>query len=289
MENALQAANRYIFTHVNYFAVPKDTVEVEQLKPFFELVFFYNMLPSHVRLDATWQAMRDYIFRQIEQHDFTTKLRQNIDLLSGVAILEQFLLLHERSHYRAILLHTVAEHIDLAHDKLPFRQIDVKYSLEQAQINNRLASYEQLFAASVLGKDPSPYYLTWLPMYSITHTIFYLTDMGRSRKYATLLSDKIELLQHLLTENIRNNNLDILAEVVISCFFLGLHTQPIIRPLLTYACRCMCERQRTDGAFPAPTEQAHNEHLTQQAAFQLRYHTTLVCIGALIWHIEKII
>jgi len=285
MEQTLNKALRYVLQNVHCFDVPKLEIEIEQLKPFFELVFFYNMLPPHIQAQEQWQQIKNYIFSQIECNDFATKLTHNIEILSGVAILEQFLLLHECSKYHTILTQVVAEQEGLLDKRLPFRQLDMKYSLQQAQILDNFPTFEAIYAMTVLGKTATPFYLTWMLMYSMTHTIFYLTDMGRNKKYSTLLADKGELMQHLLTENIINNDLDILGEVIMSCFFLELADDMTIRPLLTYAMSFICQHQFVDGAFPAPSE--HTQRVAKGATFQLRYHTTLVCIGALLWYIEK--
>jgi len=285
MEVALNSAVKYLLNNIHYFDVPNSGGASKEIKPFVELVFLYNMLPSSSRNNEQWRAIETYIFTQIETNNFAENLDCNIDAISGVAVLEEFLLIHGKSTYRDMLLRMIDEKKDVSVKRLPFRHIDAKYSLQQAKIQNNLPRYEELYAETILGKGGSRYYLTPAAMYSITHTVFYLTGMGRNDKYLKLLEHKTELLQSLLTENIMRNDLDLLGEVVMSCLFIGVETDEVIRPLLTYAMNVMKKQQLPSRAFPAPIKP--KQDLDEKATFRLQYHTTLVCIGALTWYLEK--
>jgi len=286
MKQSLQAAVQYLLNHKHYFAVPAGAESNEDIKPFVELVFLYNMFPHVVRAQADWQVMKAYILSQLDEHDFAQKVRKNIAAIAGVAVLEEFLLLEGASRYNDVLTELVTADDGIGRGRTPFRIMDTKYSLQQAAIVDTLPSYEVIYADTVLGKGLSSYYLSPMAMYSITHTIFYLTAMGRSTAYLHLLTDKKQLLINLITEHIARGDLDILGEVLLCCFFVRLDTDPDVRPLIVYAVNYMISQQLDDGAFPAPIES--QKKMSEEAKFRLRYHTTLVCIGALICYMEKI-
>jgi len=285
METSLNFAFDYLLKNKKYFNVQQPSVVNEAIKPFIELVFLYNGLLMKMTHSEQRETLKFYIFSQIETINFHEKLEDNNVIISGVTTLEEFLLLHKQSKFNDFLTKLVTEKKDILTQRTPFRNLDTKYSLNQVNISDNLPSYEQLYYETILGKGLSAYYLTPMGMYSITHTIFYLTNMGRSKEYLYLLADKSELLKNLLTENMMRNDLDILAEVVMCCFFMQLEEDEDMRELLAYAINFIVAGQLVDGSFPAPIDDTQN--LNQKEIFQLRYHTTLVCIGALICYREK--
>jgi len=287
MKVTLNSAVEYLLKRKHYFNVAKLSNNNEDIKPFIELVFLYNMLPLRWRQKDEWQDIKTYILWQIEETDFHEKLNNNIVAMAGIAILEEFLLIHRASKFRDVLTKLVEdEKRDLSFERTPFRYMDLKYSLNQAGIKDNLPNYKDIYNETLLGKGLSAYYFTPMSMYSITHTIFYLTNMGRNDKYLSLLKNKKGVLRNLLTENIIRNDLDILAEVLMCCFFVGLENDEETLELIIYGVNFIAANQLSDGSFPAPIES--KTFLDNKGKFSLRYHTTLVCIGALICYMEKI-
>lgn len=143
-----------------------------------------------------------------------------------------------------------------------------------------------LCRASNLGRQVNPIYLSDYDIYSITHTLFYLTDFGRLPE--TQLSSvrrrrACEIVGKLLAMQIYRGNWDLVGELLLSHHCLGATSD-----FYASGWQALLAAQWPDGAVPGPNYRSQategmNDTDRQSYVFKHCYHTTLVAalVGAL--------
>ncbi|BAQ25199.1 DUF6895 family protein [Streptococcus troglodytae] len=285
METSIVKAVDYLRRNIDYFLVEEHLKynSESEMKSFIELAFLYNFWTDSMKERYNLYFIRDYILSKIETNDFEEESYKNIITFSGIATMEEFLLSEGVSKYNHFLKEMVNEKkLDVLTERTPFRVMDVKYSLNKANIKDNLPSYEKLFKKTVLGKGLPFYYMTPTTLYSITHTLFYITDMGRSYCLEYPINNIAFILRVLMGERIIEKDLDILGELVLDNIFLDIRETSNVT-LVDYAIHKLIDNQMENGLFPAPqplkTRNGYKE-------FRYHYHTTLVCLGALLCYQE---
>ncbi|HFI0252595.1 TPA: hypothetical protein ACGO6P_001457 [Streptococcus suis] len=286
MEDAILKGLLYLEDNIsNFLKIDKLATDKEnQLKSFVELVFFYNLLPESTREKKRFNFIDSFISSRVETIPFINLFEENINALAGLATIEEYFLLSGKRYFLDYLKKIVVrDKFDLQMNKVPFRQLDNKYSLNRAGIKDNLASYDELYSKTVLGKKLSPFYYSENSMYSLTHTIFYITEMGRGWNLSSIeKTDIVSTLKFLIVDRILEKDLDILGELLLCAIFLNLESE--LSSLLKYAKSILLINQKNNGGFPAPKEWVYESSYEE---FRNIYHTTIVCLGALIWCHEK--
>ncbi|MDJ0719487.1 MAG: hypothetical protein QNJ54_35590 [Prochloraceae cyanobacterium] len=165
---------------------------------------------------------------------------------------------------------------------IPFRQLDRQYVLWKSGLQKRLPNWISLYANTTAACHRSSIYLDDASVYSITHTLFYLTDFGGQ---TAPLSDSevkrlITTVESLLVHYWRCKNWDILGELLINLLNLNCKESNLIAD----ASRTFREAAQEDGAIPANhTVQAQlasqsNDASRPDLEFSYCYHTTLVSL-----------
>ena len=297
LEVVFERALEWTLAHQDCFDPRHPFVQDHQLrvKPFLELVFVLNpclrmrleeRVPALKRLchfiDATFA---DYDFAAFAQNDpaglmvlalrdeyFTITRRGGADQNSqnNDGLLERFLAsgLHER----------------VARSRIPFRVMDLRYALDRASGRYHPETYLALYGQTVVAKGRGLSRCTTNDLYSITHTLFYLADLGLRPLAPMLGSDTprvTRLLEDALAMMLRQKNLDLAGEFMMCLGFLGLSELPIVRLAWSEFQRQQLER----GAVPSPTyrperQAALEPEAAAQYTFTQCYHTTLVTLGA---------
>lgn len=296
---ALEQALDWLVHHLHCFYPQHPYVRNSPLfdiKPFSELVFLCNYLLR----DATWRS--DARVKEMARFSQTALSADEISglahhdpggiiMLAYVAQLERLTgrSTHpEADHVQGQLRRMVASGMpDLLHRaRVPFRVLDLRYSLDVAGIESYLPSLSALYSQTAAAKAPNLVYLSEADMYSITHTIFYLTDMGhRSSDDVAPTSNHhlCRLVRHLLGIVVRQRNFDLAAEFLMCHHFLRMSLSTVSLA----AWQILLSAQHADGAFPSPTfdpvEIGDLPPQKQEAyGFLHRYHTTLVCVGSIV-------
>lgn len=275
----------WLYNNLSYFDPRKDSeiaTKSIQLKAFVELIFLYNMFDKGAifsRNEALKISVEDLINEVIEDIDFSSYSILESGYLPVPAIVEEYKRSLDSSH---CLSHKLAEQVsfklDMFSRKIPYRQLDTKYSLNKAGIESNLRNELQLFGETTLGKLKNQLLLTDDAVYSITHTIFYLTDMGR--RDISFLTSKFynDVFLKLIVYYQLKQNMDILSELVISLSFLKTQLSggqyAIISSALQYLYRFQDSEQ---GFVPSPS---FTKSCGKEDDFFENYHTTMVALGA---------
>ena len=286
MNKAIMKSINYLEKNIENF-MRKElllTDKNDQLKSFVELIFFYNLLPESIKESGTFDFIDMFILDRVRSVSIIDAFEENMYAISGLAVIEEYFLTRNQNYFSSYLQEIIArKRLDLKIVRMPFRYMDNKYSLNRVGIQDNLPSFDELFKKTVLGKKLSPFYYSESSMYSITHTIFYITDMGRGWKLAAQKPEWIiPLLRYLIVNRILEKDLDVLGELVLCVIFLDLSDDML--ELLRIAKKFIIANQKKNGGFPAPVE---NHYISDYSEFRNIYHTTIVCLGALIWCEEK--
>lgn len=172
----------------------------------------------------------------------------------------------------------------------PFRMMEIIYCIcgNNYYLNDKKYEYSMLdrcaeFSILNTSYDVSNY--TVFDEYAITHSIFYLTNMGER----PINFDKFENLEcclyALAYKNLLANDLDLLGEYLIDLCCCKLNNSQILQSLLNY----ILNNQRQDGVFPAPQRgRTNDEENIDNIQYVIKhYHTTLVCILALSIYVRQ--
>lgn len=275
----IQRGLSYIISNIKNFNVDFNMDADEGVKPFIELVFLFNIINKNKSVERKYVKIEKYIDKEIEKTPFSKELKENVLGIAGLSILEEYLQSKNMSKYKKVLQEIVEENnIDELIERTPFRELDMKYSLNKAGIQDNLPSYDDIFKNTVLGTNLPLIYYSTTSAYSVTHTIFYITDMGENYNISSEISNIEYLLTYLIGMYINNDDLDVLAEVLLCVLFLDLYESINTKGLFDFAITYILKKQKRDGSFPAPNCSNSN---SKKQRFKEDYHTTLVCIGVL--------
>lgn len=295
IDNIGNTAMDWVINNLEYFDLQHNISNSFRwhLKTYVELVFLSNYLirTSLWKHDSRLDIIIDFIKDTWEKSNLTELIHRDPDGLAGLAILAEFA--REINYQDNSLSFTLEKfrrfnYIELL-KKIPFRMMDLKYSLERAGIESNLPSYKSLYNQTVAGKRASIPYMSTMDIYSVTHTIFYLTDMG-NRPIEQILTTKEKLylqklVLQLLSVSLRQKNLDTAGELIMCCRFLDISKENESNRLLFQTFWDLLKySQMAEGSIPSPTYQPNNEEYSEsenEYIFKHCYHSTLVIIGSI--------
>ncbi|PTL39103.1 DUF6895 family protein [Alkalicoccus saliphilus] len=161
---------------------------------------------------------------------------------------------------------------------VPFRKMDLEYFLWKSDLQGE-PDWIKHFPSTILGRFQSTITLDESAAYSITHTLFYMTDFG-NRSLSLSQSDIDEIanvLEALLIHYWRVGHYDLMGELLINLTFLEKNNTYLYRN----ARNAFLNAWNEDGSIPA-MKNKRNE--SEQSEFSFCYHTTLV--GVLLCAVE---
>jgi hypothetical protein len=161
----------------------------------------------------------------------------------------------------------------------PYRSMELEYILWKSGLASHKPAMGSHFRASSFALVRNPVYLTQSEVYSITHTLLYLTDFaGPCRLPVRVRQRGIDMVRALLVHYRRIRDWDITGELLLN--LIGLDSDN--DPLFTATLRALCAAQRNDGAVPGPNYCATDAHADdREYIFKHCYHTTLVSM--ILW------
>jgi uncharacterized protein DUF6895 len=184
---------------------------------------------------------------------------------------------HDSPEQRMLLQRVIDSGILEHVDRLPQGHMEVRLSAESAGLQSswsRPAPHHALapIPASILFDDGMAY--------ALTHTIMFLTDFGAHPKRLRADGPLSDRLAMLLIRYCREQNNDLLAELLLCWDSVGLPSTP----LTDAAWSILMKAQDRWGAFPVRGtgvgRDSRHGGLPRPSRFQRHYHTTLVAIIA---------
>jgi hypothetical protein len=161
----------------------------------------------------------------------------------------------------------------------PYRVLELQYVLWKSDLAKRKPGLGPHFRASSLALVKNPIYLNTSEVYSITHTLIYLTDFaGPCDLPATIRQRALDIVRPLLVHFRRAGDWDMTGELLLN--LIGLDNRD--DPLFAANMRALCSAQWRDGAVPGPNFSPSDPQAgSGDYIFEHCYHTTLVCM--MLW------
>jgi hypothetical protein len=159
-------------------------------------------------------------------------------------------------------------------ETIPFRKVELQYAKWKAGLSRHRPNWKEDCDGTTVGLCRNPVYLLNWEVYSITHTLFYLTDFSGP---ATWIPDKErqrvgDMVEVLLVHYWRQKNWDLVGELLLNLLALNGNC----RPLFALCAGAFLRAWRIDGAVPGPTFDAEVKSPNDDYIFKHCYHTTLV-------------
>jgi hypothetical protein len=172
-------------------------------------------------------------------------------------------------------------------ERVPYRRMDRAYSFARAGLVDE-PDLRALFHATGLGTSASAPVFSRHDLYGITHTLFYVTDMGFRPAELFLAPDELNRARRAVrlgTAVARaDRDPDLLGEMLLCWAALDIPPDE----LTTAGWRFIFDWQRDDGSVPPPssfvppvTDDADER---ARITWEYRYHTTMVtALAGAIW------
>lgn len=268
-------------------AEPCDPLRIRQLKPLSELALAAEIgLASGLALKPSAHDVAGFCWADLEEGELLLDLLGRYpDLFAAIgtyATLARFGFRHRALEEQARRM--VRRRGIRALEFPPWRELDVAVSLLALGLSwpRRL---DTIYRRTWLAAEPEPWMICESSAYSLTHTVFYMTEFGREpaglpRVTRNYLEQWVPAWCDLYATI---GNFDLLAEMIMvaRCIELPEHEYQFAITSLHSAIRC-------DGSVPGPVEPPPADRLTgrqyELACFWADYHTTLVSFlaGAMV-------
>jgi hypothetical protein len=164
-------------------------------------------------------------------------------------------------------------------DRLPYREMDLAHSLSLVAGSDCEESLGEWFASTAFGRNQQITRYTIDDVYSLTHAVFYLTDMGMrdldcyvTRAMAARLRAALWMLPAMM---LRADNVDVLGELLLCWIFCRVDQSPLNDLVFDQAIHRVLAFATPEGAV-APTINSYHRAKSGNASFAELYHTTLV-------------
>ena len=169
--------------------------------------------------------------------------------------------------------------VNVSPEVLPFRKMEYYFSLLGLGIyddQGLLASIRTVANNSILASNFDLFNYSIFEEYAITHSVFYLTNMGKEPLEIEQFPGLSNIILVLLCKNMLQKDLDLLGEFIIDMCCCNIRHN-----LLDVACRYIIKEQENNGVFLCPLRN-NNVNLVDQTDikhyFKANYHTTYVCL-----------
>jgi hypothetical protein len=166
-------------------------------------------------------------------------------------------------------------------EAVPHRMLEREVFFWRAGCVREEPDWDRRYRDTTLGQRCSPVYLDLEQAYSVTHTLFYLTDFGGRR--LALPAGDLRYVRRLVTALLihygRVGNWDVLGELLMVVPSVGGCDATVY----AWAADAFARARRADGAVPANREAAAalleaSESTRDELTFRHCYHTTLVAL-----------
>ncbi len=185
--------------------------------------------------------------------------------------------------------------IKISPELVPFRKMDLEFCIQIVDhILNRKADEKKditvLADETILNTDIDMINYESNEEYAITHALFYLSDFGE-REIPEKFKDRLHhAVQTLAMKNLLVGDMDLLAEYLINMSNLN-----ICNEVYNLSLKELLKNQEDDGSFPGPERcgkdkidiNAKDKKEKRTNIFTVNYHTTLVCIMAILFHLKN--
>jgi hypothetical protein len=144
----------------------------------------------------------------------------------------------------------------------------------KAGISRRQPGYGSVFRRTTLSRSRNPIYFSLAEVYSVTHTLFYLTGFaGPATHIPRLEREKaVHVIELLAVHYRRKHDWDATSELLLNMIALDRFDTAFFES----AFNAVMDAWRSDGKLPGPAFASLEAGATRKEVFDSCYHTTLV-------------
>ncbi|MBV7326979.1 hypothetical protein KFU94_01695 [Chloroflexi bacterium TSY] len=280
----------WLTRNLNFFSPWQDgRLSTTGVKAFAEFATVYGYLEEwgtgplaeYLSLSEKLPAWRAFIRQHCENPVYAEMARKRPP--QGFDLLLPYLMLratgYQSPFYEDTLTRLRRWGFPEAFEVVPYRLLDRQHLLWKSGYLHREPDWYRLYQKTVLGCRCSLAYLDLDAAYSITHTMFYLTDFGNrpTPLKAVEVEYITEVVECLLVHYWRIGHWDLVGELLINLNCLGKCDSPFYAG----AAQAFQHVWRSDGAVPADRSSEKKLQSSQilekdDLIFRHCYHTTLV-------------
>jgi hypothetical protein len=252
-----------------------------RVKPLIELMLFIVIVKRNNVQSKASLPLTDLVLSEAATFDWHELAAFDPAAISPLALTLQFFELHGRDHPFEIDYFETLQSTEYLYgmDRLPYRDMDLQYALSKAGRPESAEKLPGLFQDTAFGRGQLVPRYSVDDIYSLTHALFYLTDLGQQSLDAVLdPPTRLRLRRDLVVLTVamvRGDNCDVLGELLICWIMCGFEAGPAEQAILGAGLDRMLVRMTADGAVP-PTSDVRRRLLNGEAGFADVYHTTLV-------------
>jgi hypothetical protein len=156
----------------------------------------------------------------------------------------------------------------------PYRELEFLHLAWKGGLARRPPTCGAIYRRTSLARAANPIYLSGQEVYSVTHTIFYVSDMAGAAG-ALPRSEReraVAVVEPLLVHYWRKPDWDLTSELLLNLVALSRFDTPLFAAALS----AVAAAWRADGSLPGPAFAALSPDATRRQIFEGCYHTTLV-------------
>lgn len=278
-----QSVKKWILNNLNYFDWTKnENYDERYFKAFVELIYLYlpniiddtNFVPDD--LDVEILKFLDDLCKKFDLEGF---VRFDYFLMNALLIIECYK--KYRLNTETIILNSQFKLLHLE-ERIPFRDMDIDATVELINFKENVPPKKLLrldYERVLLSKKFPLYSLNFMEMYSITHTIFYLTLLGLQN--AEKVISKIEvkrisnIIQKLIVITTKNGNYDMFLELLLCIKYLKINVSDEINSIIEYTLTEQ-ENYYLSNKVIAPLKSLNLSEEGSEEHFFECYHTMLL-------------
>jgi hypothetical protein len=274
---------QWLCEHEQNFSIsPAPTEAVPwHVKPLAELMFLLTALKRHGLATPAVERLSEGALADASVFDWHELAAYDPSAATGMTIVADFFQSFGRPVPFDQSYFSLMNGIDYFDgiDRLPYREMDLVYNLGRIVAPEYERTLSSWFRSTAFGRQQHVVRYSIDDLYSITHAVFYLTDLGLRDVELVLDRDTAERLRSelatLTAAMLRADNRDVLGELLLCWLFCGVENNPLNRTIFNHALQQMLASV-TDAGAVAPTNEIFRQSVSGQASFNKLYHTTLV-------------
>ena len=230
-----------------------------QVKPLAELMFLLTALQRHGLRSAALRRLSDTALAEAGKFDWHELAAYDPSAATGMALTADFFRSQQRPAPFDERFFTFLNRLGYFEgmDRLPFRDMDLAYNLSRVVSSEFEKDIPIWFRSTAFGRRQHIVRYTIDDVYSLTHAVFYLTDLGLQPPEKLLDTGTAARLRDELTTLtaafLRADNTDVLGELLLCWLFCGVERAGLNRVIFRHGMRQMMAAV-VEGAV-APTAQ----------------------------------
>lgn len=278
-----RGAIAWLSEHESNFKISRANAEAIpwQVKPLAELMFLLVLLKRHGVNNPLLEHLSAGALEEGNHFDWHELAAYDPSAATGMALVADFYRTFDRPAPFDDRFFGFLNQIGYFQgmDRLPYREMDLAYNLGRIVSPDYENAIPRWFSSTAFGRSQHIVRYTIDDVYSLTHAVFYLTDLGLrpaerllDRQTAARLRTELATLTAAI---LRADNADVLGELLLCWMFCGVERNFLNQAILDHALYQMTAAVTKDGAV-APSAKIFRQASEGQATFKQLYHTTLV-------------